>query len=128
MATTGPPRSGVDERTVRAGEMLLAIAEWVAFEAVTLRFVPLVFSVTLKFFVPATNGAFVGKMAAVSEDRIRIVSLVLITFQLASTPLTIAVNGTFITCASGAPVLPLAVPGDEDSPGSKSWSFVNTPA
>ena len=49
-------------------------------------------------------------------------------FQLASTALTVTVNGLPDACELGVPVLPLAVPGAAVSPGSRSCSFANAPA
>src|SRR5437763_494869 len=48
-------------------------------------------------------------------------------FQLASTALTVAVNGVPAVWAMGVPVLPVAVPGAAVSPGSSSWSFAKAP-
>ncbi len=52
-----------------------------------------------------------------------------ITFQSASTALrrTLLTMATPETCAEGAPVLPLAVPGAAVSPGSRSWSLLTGP-
>src|SRR2546427_106731 len=56
------------------------------------------------------------------------VSVLLTTFQFASTALTVTVKAVPAVCAVGVPVLPLAVPGAAVSPGISTCSFVNAPA
>ena len=50
------------------------------------------------------------------------------TFQFASTAFTVTANCVPAVSADGVPVLPLAVPGEAFSPGSRSWSLANAPA
>jgi hypothetical protein len=88
--------------------------------AVTVR-LPAVFKVTLKLFVPATIAALAGRAALASEEVIPTVSVTVVTvFQLASTALTVTLNGVPEVCAVGVPVLPVAVPGAAVSPGRRS--------
>ena len=49
-------------------------------------------------------------------------------FQFASTALTVTVNAMPAVRALGAPVLPVALPGDAVSPGTNNCSFANAPA
>src|SRR5205823_13676925 len=77
--------------TLMAGLVLLGIPAWVASAAATVA-VPAVLSVRLKLAVPATSGALAGNAALVSLELMATVSLVLITFQLASTALTVTLN------------------------------------
>src|SRR5947208_15631212 len=58
----------------------------------------------------------------------RIVLFVLITFQFASTALTVTVKPAPAVCAFGEPVLPLVVPGTDDSPGTSNCSFAKAAA
>ena len=61
--------------------------------AVTVR-VPEVLSVTLKVCVPATSAALAGRTALASEEVIPTVSVTEVSiFQLASTALTVTLNG-----------------------------------
>src|SRR5437870_4743655 len=55
------------------------------------------------------------------------VSVLLTTFQFASTALTVTLNAAPAVCAVGVPVLPLAVPGAAVSPGIRICSFANAP-
>ncbi len=72
-------------------ELVLAVMPaCVVSEAVTVR-PPAVLRVTLKFCVPATNAALLGKTALASLEVMATVSLVLIKFQFASTALTVTV-------------------------------------
>src|SRR5438477_153138 len=48
-------------------------------------------------------------------------------FQLASTALTVTVNGVPAVWAVGVPVLPVAVPGAAVSPGNRICRFTNAP-
>src|SRR5437764_1034508 len=87
------------------------------------------FNVTLKLLVPATNGAFAGNVAPVSVEVMPTVSVTaLITFQLASTALTVTLNAVPAVCPVGAPVLPVALPGDAVSPGTRICNFTKVPA
>src|SRR2546427_545209 len=78
--------------TLMAGLVLLGIPACVASAAVTVA-VPAVLSVRLKLAVPATRDALAGSAALVSLELMATVSLVLTTFQLASTALTVTLNG-----------------------------------
>ena len=80
-----------DELTAIDELVLIAIAECVVFEAVTVELVT-VFRVTLNDFVPDPSAAFAGNVAAASLEVIFTVSLVLIRFQFASTELTVTLN------------------------------------
>src|SRR5207237_981742 len=48
-------------------------------------------------------------------------------FQLASTALTVTLNAAPAVCAVGAPVLPVALPGEAVSPGARICNLVNAP-
>ena len=91
---------------------------WVASDAVTVA-LPAVFRVTLKAFVPLTSAALAGMAAFPSVEVMATVSLVLTTFQLASTALTVTEKAVPATCAEAVPTLPLAVPGAAVSPGAR---------
>src|SRR5207249_5905169 len=99
---------------------------WVASDAVTVA-VPAVLSVTLKLFVPLTNCALPGRTALASLEVIATLSLVLTTFQFASTALTVTLNAVPAVRGEGVPVLPLAVPGAAVSPGTSNCSLANAP-
>src|SRR5260370_23931540 len=91
-------------------------------EAVTVR-PPAVLSVTLKFCVPATNAALLGKTALASLEVMATVSLVLIKFQFASTALTVtgkAVHTAELDSHSDL-VFPLLL--EKHSPGARISSF-----
>ena len=77
--------------TVIAELVLLGIVACVVSEAVTV-VLPAVFSVTLKGFVPETSWALAGSTTLASLEVIATVSFVLITFQLASTALTVTLK------------------------------------
>ena len=94
----------------------------------TVRFAPTVRNVTLKLLVPEIRAASAGSTALESLDVMWIVSLVLITFQLASTPFTVTVKTTLELWMIDVPVLPDPVPGAAVSPGTSNWSLVNDPA
>src|SRR5439155_6104225 len=113
--------------TVMAGLVLLVIAVCVTFEAVKVQ-LPAVLLVTLKVLVPAVNAALGGNPAFVSVEVILTVSLVLTTFQLASTALTVRVNGEPAGCGLGVPVLPVGVPGAAVSPGVSNCNLAKAPA
>ena len=87
-----------------------------------------VLSVTLKVWVPLTNAAFAGNVAAPSLEVMAIVCVLLTGFQLASTALTVTLNATPVISAPGVPVFPLTVPGAALSPGTSNCNFENTPA
>src|SRR5258708_21341834 len=56
------------------------------------------------------------------------VSLVLTTFQLASTAFAVTLNAAPAVWADGVPVLPVAVPGAAVSPGANNCNLANAPA
>ena len=92
----------------------LVFAVFVASEmsvAVTV-LLPTVLRVTLNVLVPATRAALAGRVAATSVEVIPMVWVELTTFQLASTALTMMVNGAPAPSVVGVPVLPEAL-GDE---------------
>src|SRR2546430_764060 len=89
---------------------------------------PAVLNVTLKVFVPETKAALTGNVALASLEVIPAVSVMLVTrFQLASTALTVTVNAAPAVRAEGAPVLPVALPGEAVSPGARICNLVNAP-
>src|SRR5437879_217796 len=89
---------------------------------------PAVFSVTLKAFVPELSAEFAGKAALLSDDVIPTLSVALvIRFQLESTALTVKLNAAPAVCAVAEPVLPVAVPGADVSPGARICSLLNAP-
>src|SRR5258708_980734 len=96
--------------TARAGLVLLTTAGCVMSAALTVA-LPAVLSVPLKLPAPATNAALAGSAAFASLAVIATVSLVLTVFQLASTALTATLNAMPAVCATGAPALPVVVPG-----------------
>jgi hypothetical protein len=99
-------------------EMSVAVSVWL----------PPVLRLIEKLFVPETNAASGGKVAPLSEEVIRTVSVtVLIRFQLASTALTVTTKELPASWTVGVPVLPDAVPGAAVSPGTNSCSLVNEP-
>ena len=71
--------------------ILFGIAACVVSDAVTVE-LPAVLRVTPKTFVPPTNAALLGKTAFASLEVTETASLVLITFQLASTALTVTLK------------------------------------
>src|SRR5258708_11184960 len=113
--------------TAIAGLVLLPIAPCVTSAAVKLA-LPAVLSVTLNDLLPLTNAALRGSKALGFVEVIATVSLVVTTFQLASTAFTVALNGVPAVWAEGVPILPLAVPGAALSPGVRSCSLTNAPA
>src|SRR2546428_13844779 len=100
-----------------AGLVLLVIPVCVTSEPVTVA-LPAVLSVTLRLLVPFTRVALAGNPALASLDVIPTVSLVLTTFQLASTALTATLKAVPAVWPDGVPALPLAVPGAAVSPGA----------
>src|SRR5262249_49441510 len=92
--------------TVTEGLVLAVIALWVTSEAVTVA-LPAVLSVKLKLPVPLISAALAGNAAFKSLELIATVSFVLITFQLASTALTVTVKMAPAVWGMGVPVLPV---------------------
>ena len=80
------------ETTVIAALVFAVFVPSVRSVAVTVR-LPTVLRVTLNVLVPATRAALAGRVAAGSLEVIPTVWIELTTFQLASTALTITVNG-----------------------------------
>src|SRR5207253_1481346 len=96
---------------VMAGLVLAVLLPSVRSLAVTVAD-PGVLSVTVKFFAPATRAALEGSVALVSLEVMPARSAAVLTaFQLASTALTVTVNGVPAIWALGVPTLPLVVPG-----------------
>src|SRR2546426_1653453 len=91
-------------------------------EAVTVA-LPAVLSVTLNVLLPLVSAALGVGVALMSLELIATVSLVLTTFQFASTELTVTLNAVPAVCAVGVPVLPVPVPGKAVSPGANSCSL-----
>jgi hypothetical protein len=89
---------------------------------------PAVFNVTVNAFVPATIAALAGSAAFASLDVMPTVSVLLTTFQFASTALTVTLNDVPAVWLLGEPVLPVADPAEADSPGTRICSFANAPA
>src|SRR6266853_452184 len=88
-----------------------------------------VLKVTLKATVPAVSAVLAGRTGLGAEEVRPTVSLtVLTTFQFASTAFTVTLNAVPAVCALGVPVLPVAEPGAEVSPGANNCSFTNPPA
>ena len=113
--------------TVIKGVALALLVPSVIFVAVTVR-VPEVLKVTAKVCVPPAKGALAGKLALVSDEVRPTVSVTLVTrFQLASTPLTVTLKAVPAVCAVGAPLLPVALPGEALSPGARTCSLVKAP-
>ena len=113
--------------TVIKGVVLALLVPSVIFVAVTVR-VPEVLKVTAKVCVPPAKGALAGKLALVSDEVRPTVSVTLVTrFQLASTPLTVTLKAVPAVCAVGAPLLPVALPGEALSPGARTCSLVKAP-
>src|SRR5207245_6690647 len=105
--------------TAKLGLVLPVRLACVTSEADTVA-LPAVLSVTLNILVPLVSAAFAGKAAFASLDVIATVSFVLLTFQFASTALTVTLNGVPAVCGKGDPVLPVGVPGAAVSPGSNN--------
>ena len=120
--------TNVPELTVIDGLVLELLEPSVTSLAVTVA-LPAVMSVTLKDFVPAASAALAGRTAFTSDEVNPTVSVAVFTrFQLASTARTVTLNGVPAVRELGAPVLPLALPGDAVSPGTKSCSLAKAPA
>src|ERR1051326_3236517 len=119
--------TNTDSSTVIGGLVLLVLVGSVMSLTVTV-LVPSVLSVTLSVFVPDARLVLAGKTAFESLDDRPIVSEIAeTTFHWLSTALTVTLKAMPEVCDVGAPVLPLAVPGAESSPGTKICSFVNGP-
>src|SRR5260370_12568278 len=78
---------------------------------------PAVINVRLNTRLPFNKGPLPGRIALGSLEVMAIVSLVLMTFQNASTAFTVALKAVPADCASGLPVLPEIDPGTAVSPG-----------
>src|SRR5216684_1076876 len=102
-----------------AGLVLLVMLVCVVSEAVIVA-VAAVLKVTplVNVLVPATKAALAGSTAFVSVVLIATVSFVLTRFQLASTALTVTLNGAPAVSVAGVPILPAADPGAAVSPGT----------
>jgi hypothetical protein len=87
--------------------------------------VPRLLSVTLKVREPDAKAELAGTVAVAEEEEIATRSEMVSTrFQLASTALTVTLNGTPADWVSGVPVLPVTVPGAAVSPGTSNWSLL----
>lgn len=133
--TDSPGQDGFDEEVTVVVVLTLTIIGGLVFAvfvpseaslAVMVR-VPPVFKVTAKVFVPATNAEFPDKVGSV-EVSASVSATVLTRFQFASAAFTVKLNAVPAICVVGLPVLPLALPGAADSPGTKICSFTNGPA
>src|ERR1041384_7620901 len=114
--------------TVMVGLVLAVLLPSLTSLAVTVR-EPTVLSVMLKLPVPLASAAFAGKVALLSEEVIPTVSLTVGTmFQFASPALIVTLNADPAVRAVGAPVLPVALPGEAVSPGTRSCNLANAPA
>jgi len=111
---------------VRAALVAEPIPLCVTSEAVTV-WLPEVLSVTLNVPAPPISAALAGNVACASEETSWTVSLVLITFQVASTARTVTSKAVPAVCAVGGPVLPVGVPGAAVSPGSKTCNWAKAP-
>src|SRR5438094_1224868 len=78
--------------------------------------------------VPLTRAELDGRVALPSVEVSATVSLVLTTFQFASTAFTVTLNAVPAVCAFGVPVLPVMLPGAATSPGASNCSLTNAPA
>lgn len=105
--------------TVMAGLVLAVRAVLVTSEAVRVAD-PLFEKVTVNDLVPATKAAFGGRVAVESLDVMEMVSVDDTRFQLASTALTVMANALPAGWEAGPPVLPVGLPGEVVSPGTRS--------
>src|SRR6266702_4212480 len=113
--------------TVTDGLVLAIRVPSVTSVAVTVR-LPAVFRLTLRISVPLSSGPLAGKLALLSDEVRPTVSVALVTrFQQASTPLTVTLKAVPAVCAVGAPLLPVALPGDALSPGARICSLLKAP-
>src|SRR5262245_42519789 len=114
--------------TLIAGLVLELLEGWLMSDAVRVAS-PAVRSVTEKFLAPAIKAAFAGKEAFASVEVRPTVSVALVTtLKKPSTACTVTLNAPPAVWATGVPVLPEAVAGAADSPGTNSCSLVNAPA
>src|SRR6266699_3477973 len=106
--------------TVTDGLVLAILVPSVTSVAVTIQ-LPAVFRVRLRNPVPLSSGPLAGKLALLSDDVGPTVSVAFVTrFQLASTPFTVTLKAVPAVCAVGAPLLPVALPGEALSPGTSN--------
>ena len=77
--------------------------------------------------MPETRAASAGSPALLSVEVTCTVSLVLTKFQLASTALTVTLNGVPAVWAVGAPIFPALLPGAAVSPGAKICNLAKAP-
>src|SRR6185503_17092441 len=112
---------------VMAGLVLAVLVASVMLEAVIVQ-LPALFMVTAKVRVPAVIAALAGSVSLASVVVMPTVWVLLTTFQVASTALTVTLKAVPAICAAGVPVLPLALPGAAVSPGTSSCIFTNVPA
>src|SRR5438477_9969701 len=111
-----------------AGLVLAVLAPSVISLAVTVR-LPALFSVILKFFLPASNAALAGNVAFTSLEVIPAVSVIVLTkFQLASTALTVTVKGVPAVWALGVRSEERRVGKEGGSRGARRRCFVNATA
>ena len=114
--------------TVMAELVLAVLVPSVKSLAVTV-WLPVVFSVTLKAFVPPDKAALTGKIALVSDEVIATVSRTPLTrFQFASTAFTVTLKAVPSFWVFGVPLFPVAVPGAAVSPGARSCNCTKRPA
>ena len=112
---------------VIAGLVLLVLLASLRSVAVTVN-VPFVLNVTGRTTWPAVNIVLAGSVAPGSVAVMPIVSVgVLTRFQLASTAFTEMLNPLKALWAEGVPVLPVALPGEAVSPGTRSCNLVKAP-
>src|SRR5438046_10018677 len=98
---------GVPPPTVIAGLVLVVLLVSVRSLAVKV-LLPTVLRVTLSVLVPETNAVMAGRMALLSEElRLTVSEMVSLRFQLASTALTVTLNGVPGDCGAGEAVLPV---------------------
>ena len=109
----------VPELTVMDELVPLAMVVCVESEAVKVQ-LPAVLLVTLMVLVPEVNAPAAGNAALGSVEVIATTSLVLTTFQLASTAFTLRLNALPADWTVGVPVLPPVVPGAAVSPGAST--------
>src|SRR6266581_4200886 len=136
----GTPAVAVDDGCVRIVSLLVAptftvidglvfaVLAGLEMSVVVMVCEPAVLSVTLTVRVPADNAPLTGSVALESLEVIPTVSVLLTTFQLASTALTVTLKAVPAVRAVAVPVLPVAVPGAAVSPGTSNCNFTNAPA
>src|SRR5207249_1125605 len=111
--------NGLVLASIEPSETLVAMSVWL----------PAVLKVMLNVCVPAARPASPGNVAVASLAVMRTVPVAFVVkFQLASTALTVTLNGPPTVRAVGEFVLPVVVPGEANSPGTRSCSFVNDAA